>query len=135
MFLCFDDVINMTSKAQFLAIFQIFGFVTQIRKNYAIFVTCTKNETVCETGSTFKICWMELTKLAILLIFQILRRHNDFVLKNWFEIWNHGIKISLSGEFQFIILSIDWDNEIWSRKKENLMIMSYWLNLSVCCRG
>ena len=25
--------------------------MTQIRKDYAIFVTCIKNETICETGS------------------------------------------------------------------------------------
>ena len=38
-------------KALFLAIFQIFGFFTQIRKNCGIFVICTKNETICETRS------------------------------------------------------------------------------------
>ena len=75
MFLGFDDVINimlafLTNKAHFSAIFQIFSFLTQIRKDYAnfsaifqifsfltqimkdyaIFVICTKNETICETG-------------------------------------------------------------------------------------
>ena len=56
MFLGFDDVINillafLTNKAPFLAVFQIFSFLTQIRKDYAIFVICTKNESICETGS------------------------------------------------------------------------------------
>ena len=27
------------------------AFLTHIRKDYAIFAICTKNETVCETGS------------------------------------------------------------------------------------
>ena len=56
MFLGFHDVINivlafLTNKAPFSAIFQILSFLTQIRKDYAMFVTCTKNETICETGS------------------------------------------------------------------------------------
>ena len=55
MFLGFDDVITimlafLANKAHFSAIFQIFSFLTQIRKDYAIFVICTKNETICETG-------------------------------------------------------------------------------------
>ena len=45
-------------------------------------------------------------------------RHNDILLKSWFEIWKQGIKISLSGEFELIILSINWDNEIWPKKNE-----------------
>ena len=53
-FLCFADVINimlvsLTNKAPFSAIFQIFGFLTQITKYYAIFVICTKNKTICGT--------------------------------------------------------------------------------------
>ena len=56
MFLGFDDVINimlafLANKAPFSAIFQIFSFLTQIRKDFAIFVICTKNETIYETGS------------------------------------------------------------------------------------
>ena len=56
MFLGFDDVINIMLafliRPHFSAIFQIFSFfLTQIRKDYAIFVICTKNETICETGS------------------------------------------------------------------------------------
>ena len=56
MFLCFDDVINtllafLTIRPHFSAIFQIFGSLAQIRTDYAIFVICTKNETICETGS------------------------------------------------------------------------------------
>ena len=39
MFPGFDDVINI-----------MLVFFTQIRKDYAIFVICTKNETICETG-------------------------------------------------------------------------------------
>ena len=54
MFLSFADVINimlvfLTNKALFSAIFQIFVFLTQITKNYAIFVICTKNKTICGT--------------------------------------------------------------------------------------
>ena len=49
MFLCFADVINImlvfqTNKVPFSAIFETFGFLTQITKNYAIFVICTKNK-------------------------------------------------------------------------------------------
>ena len=43
----------------------------------------------------------------------------DIVWKSWFEIWNQGIKIILSGEFQLIILSIDWDNEISPKKNKS----------------
>ena len=53
MFLRFDDVINimlgfLTNKAPF---FKYLAFLTQIGKNYAIFVICTKNETICKIGS------------------------------------------------------------------------------------
>ena len=57
MFLGFDDVINimlafLANKAPFLQLpFKYLAFLTQIRKDYAIFVICTKNETICETGS------------------------------------------------------------------------------------
>ena len=56
MFLGFDDVINMlaflANKAPFFQLsFKYLAFLTQIRNDYAIFVICTKNETICETGS------------------------------------------------------------------------------------
>ena len=56
MFLGFDDVINimlafMTDKAPSFISFKYLAFLTQIRKDYAIFVICTKNGTICETGS------------------------------------------------------------------------------------
>ena len=57
MFLGFDDVITimlafLANKAPFIQLsFKYLAFSTQIRKNYAIFVICTKNETICETGS------------------------------------------------------------------------------------
>ena len=57
MSLGFDDVINimlafLTNKAPYFSyLSKIFAFLTQIRKNYTIFVICTKNETICETGS------------------------------------------------------------------------------------
>ena len=57
MFLGFDDVITimlafLANKAPFLQLsFKYLAFLTQIRKDYAIFVICTKNETICETGS------------------------------------------------------------------------------------
>ena len=53
----FDDVINimlafLTNKAPFFSyLSNIWIFLTQIRKNYAIVVICAKNETICETGS------------------------------------------------------------------------------------
>ena len=46
-------------------------------------------------------------------------RHNDFILKIWFQIRNQSIKISLSGEFQLTILSISWDNAIWPKNNES----------------
>ena len=46
-------------------------------------------------------------------------RHNNILLKIWFKIWNQSITISLSGEFQLIILSIGWDNTIWPKKNES----------------
>ena len=49
----------LTNKAQISAIFQIFGFLTQIRNNYAIFVICTKNETICEIGSINMLIWAD----------------------------------------------------------------------------
>ena len=57
MFLYFDDVINimltfLTNKAPFFSFLpNIWLFFTQIMKDYAIFVICTKNETICGTGS------------------------------------------------------------------------------------
>ena len=57
MFLCFDDVINLmlaflTNKAPFFSyLSNMWLFLTQIRKDYAIFVICAKNETICEAGS------------------------------------------------------------------------------------
>ena len=56
MFLCFDDVVNimlafLTNNAHYSAIFQIFDFFDSDQENYSIFVTCTKNETICETES------------------------------------------------------------------------------------
>ena len=57
MFLDIDDVINimlafLANKAPFFQLsFKYLAFLTQIRKDYAIFVICTKIETICETGS------------------------------------------------------------------------------------
>ena len=57
MFLGFDDVINimlafLANKAPFSQLsFKYLAFLTRIRKENAIFVICTKNETICETGS------------------------------------------------------------------------------------
>ena len=57
MFLGFDDVINivlafLTKKGPIFQLsFKYLAFLTQIRKDYSIFVICTKNETVCDTGS------------------------------------------------------------------------------------
>ena len=57
MFLGFDDVINillafLANKATFLPLsFKYLAFLTQIRKDYAIFAISTKNENICETGS------------------------------------------------------------------------------------
>ena len=57
MFLGFDDIITimlafLANKAPFFQLsFKYLAFLTQIRKDYAIFVICTKNETICETGS------------------------------------------------------------------------------------
>ena len=57
MFLGFDDIINimlafLANKAPFFQLsFRYLAFLTQIRKDYAIFVICTKNETICETKS------------------------------------------------------------------------------------
>ena len=51
MFLYFGDVINikltfLTNQAPF------FSYISNIwLTNYAIFVTCTKDEIICETGS------------------------------------------------------------------------------------
>ena len=42
----------LANKAPFFQLsFKYLAFLTQIRKDYAIFVICTKNETICETGS------------------------------------------------------------------------------------
>ena len=49
----------LTNKAPFSAIFQIFVFLTQIRKNYVIFVICTKNEPFCENGSINILIWAD----------------------------------------------------------------------------
>ena len=58
MFLGFDDVINimlafLANKVPFFSYISLkyLAFLSQIRKDYAIFVMCTKNETICETGS------------------------------------------------------------------------------------
>ena len=57
MFLGFDDAITimlacLANKAPFFQLsFKYLAFLTQIRKDYAIFVTCTKNEIISETGS------------------------------------------------------------------------------------
>ena len=65
MFLGFDDVINimlafLTKKAPFFQLsFKHLAFLTQIRKDYAIFVICTKNETICETGSINILIWAD----------------------------------------------------------------------------
>ena len=56
MFPAFDDVINMmlaflANKAPFFQLsLKYLAVLTQIRKDYTIFVICTKNETICETG-------------------------------------------------------------------------------------
>ena len=44
MSLCFDDVINI-----------MLAFL----RNYAIFVICTKNETICETESVNMLIWAD----------------------------------------------------------------------------
>ena len=46
-------------------------------------------------------------------------RYNNLLLKILVQIWNQGIKISLSGEFQLITLSTSWANAIWLKKKES----------------
>ena len=57
MFLGFDDVSNimlafLANKASFFQLsFKYLAFLTQTRKDYALFLICTKNETICETGS------------------------------------------------------------------------------------
>ena len=56
MFLGFDDVINimlafLANKAPYFSYVSDIYLFTQIRKDYAIFVICTKNESICETGS------------------------------------------------------------------------------------
>ena len=49
MFLGFDYVINIMLAFKYS--FKYLAFLTQIRKDYAIFVICTKNESICGTGS------------------------------------------------------------------------------------
>ena len=57
MFLGFDDVINIMLACLtnnffiFQLSFKYLAFLTQIRKDYATFVICTKNQTICESGS------------------------------------------------------------------------------------
>ena len=86
MFLGFDDVINMLAflinKAPFSPIFQIFSFLTQIRKDYAMFVICTKNEAICETGSINMLILVdEACQFTDFFIITSLWRHNDILLK------------------------------------------------------
>ena len=59
----------MTSKVPFSAIFQIFYFLTQIRKTCAISEVSAKNRTNM---------WTLAEKLVVILIFQILH-HNDVI--------------------------------------------------------
>ena len=71
MFLGFDDVINimlafLANKASFFQLsFKYLALLTQIRKDYDIFVICTKNKTICETGSINMLILSKLVNLPI----------------------------------------------------------------------
>ena len=55
-------------------------FLTQIRKDYAILVICTKNETICETGSiNMLILADKACQFTNVLNITSLRDHNDII--------------------------------------------------------
>ena len=88
MFLGFDDVINimlvfLANKAPFFRqSFKYLAFLTQIRKDYAIFVICTKNETICEIGSiNMLILADKACQFTDFLNITSLLRHNEILLK------------------------------------------------------
>ena len=62
---------------------------------------------------------MKLVNLLIFLNITSSCRHNDILLTISVQIGNQNIKISLSDEFQLIILSISWDNAIWPKKNKS----------------
>ena len=49
-------------------------------KEYALVEISTRKRIICDTKS-INICGFELTRLIVLLIFQIVRHHDDFILK------------------------------------------------------
>ena len=58
----------------------------------------------------------EACQFTDILNIMSLWRHNEILLTIYAQIWNQSIKISLSDEFQLIILSISWDNAIWLKR-------------------
>ena len=87
MFLCFADVINIvlvfrTNKAHFRLFSEYLAFWLKLQKNYAIFVICTKNKTICGTWSINMLTWAdEACNFTDFSNIMSLWRHNNVLLK------------------------------------------------------
>ena len=81
----------LTNMFPFFSYLKNFAFLTQIMKEYAIVEISTETKIVCGTES---ICGFGLTKLIVLLIFQILRHHDIITILYWTYELRFAISVS-----------------------------------------
>ena len=110
-FPCFDDVINMLLvfwqiKSHFSAIFQVFCFLTHIRKKYAMSKVSATNRIIWDTNSGNM--WILVDKACLIANFQILRHNDVITISHWNMIFDLTLEYQNSYVYRFSTHNLEY---------------------------